>query len=196
MFRRFFKFFLAAICIAALTPLAMACGGEDEPTPTPFTGPTPTPFTGAWVLEDETDPITDKGFISIWLEASDDDAPSGPNHTMVVQCHNGEVFDVYVIWRDTLFSTLESVKVSWRVDTDDPQWHTWSLKEDNYTFAPSYQPSKPWRDTPQVSDLLKAEKISVRIHGTVAGRHQATAVFHTAGFEDAFEPIKKICEAS
>ena len=186
MFRRFFKFFLAAICIASLAPLAMACGGQE--------GPTPTPFTGDWVLEDETDPITDEGFISIWLEASDDNATSG-NHKLVVQCHDGHLFDVYVIWMESLVATSESVNVAWRADDDDPQRSTWFLKEERYTFAPSYGPLSRRYDTSEVRDLRKADKISVRVH-TIAGRKQPTAVFRTAGFEDAFEPIKRACGAS
>ena len=191
MFRRFFKFFLAAICIVALAPLAMACGGED--------GPPPTPFTGAWVLKDEADPITDKGYISICLDASDDDVAGAYTPQLVVQCHDAETFNVYVAWGKTLTATSERTRLSfqderrsyvdiaWRVDDDEAQTGTWIL-DGSLTFAP---PSK-WYNTPAVDDLREADKISVRVFNKVSG-YQATAVFRTAGFGGAFEPIRQAC---
>ena len=58
-----------------------------------------------------------------------------------------------------------------------------------YTFAPLLY----WYDTPVVDDLREADKIGVRVF-SISGGSQATGVFHTAGFEGAFEPIISACK--
>ena len=200
MFWGFFKFALAAICVGLFAPLAVACGGGED-------GPPPTPFTGDWILEDETDPITDEGFISISLEASDNDVSGVYAPQMIVQCHDAKTFNVYIVWGKTLTAserppfglggwiynqdgTLRSyVDIAWRVDDDEAQTDIWILADEVRTFAP---PSA-WYDTPAVDDLRKADKISVRVFSKNGG-NQATAVFHPSGFEDAFQPIISACK--
>ena len=192
MFRVVFKFVLAVICAGSLVTLAVACGGGED-------GPPPTPFTGDWSQFDDTDPITDEGHIGIRLYATDDDVDAGLFGVwLYVRCTDAKDLDVYVVWHQDVG---EELVVDWRVDSDDPErklWYPTTNPNNETTFHPEPKSA--------VSDLSKAEKISVRVYSisllnlellNLTGEEDEnamTAVFHPSGFEDAYKPVEKACQ--
>ena len=176
-------------CLSLLTALLVGCGSTEPDPSLPK-------FTGEWRLDDDTDPFTDEGFNRIILDATEDDVQAQFDVGLVVQCVNGNDLNVYVDWRKEVLGIKQwdarILVLDWRVDSEDLETQKWGVVDKQATFHPNAESA--------VEDLRRADRISVRVysHDSLIDAKrgegsQATAVFHSAGFADAYRPIGKAC---
>ena len=164
------------------TPLPTA---TPVPTPTPEGTPTPTPepYTGNWIVFENKDAISDVRSVSLQLQASES---RGFDATpfLVVSCFGQHLSEsnlrASIYWN--AFLGFDDPRVDWRVDAGGYSTKIWELSgSGDDTYAP--------RAKPIVSDLLRADKITVRVHREFA--ESLTAVWQVEGFTDAYKACKK-----
>ena len=164
------------------TPLPTA---TPVPTPTPEGTPTPTPepYTGNWIVDEDTDPITDQRSVTLLLWASESRGPNWDPHLVVIclSQHLSESNLLAGIYWHT-FLGFDDPRVEWRVDDGGYSTGIWELSgSGEATYSP--------RAKPIVSDLLRADKITVRVNREFSG--SLTAVWQVEGFTDAYKACKK-----
>lgn len=196
---------LAVACAAAATPTPIPTATPaptatlvptptftPAPTPTPSPAPTakplptPTPDAGNWVQEDFTDAIDDSGFLTVRLQASEStltfpyDDPWLSVGCVNPSSENSQIV-IIILWDDYLGSG--NPRVDWRVDSEPAKTTIWIRNSDDATAK-----GDPRQE---VNDLLRAEKITVRVRRDFA--EDLTAIWHPAGFAEAYKPLDEAC---
>lgn len=187
---------LALIAALALMTLAVACATAAPPTPiptntpVPTATPVPTPDTGNWTSENWKDPIDDGAFLTIQLQASEStldfpyDAPR-----ISVGCRQfpgGSVgIGMIVLWDAYVGSG--PMEVDWRVNGETAKTTYW-LGRDDASILPI---SRELNNESLLMDLRRADKITLRLRRDFA--ESITAVWHPAGFAEAYKPVASAC---
>ena len=180
---------VALVGAIALLMLAVACSA---PTPTPLPTATPTsasaqePSTGNWRNVEYTDPISDNRLISIGLYASESTGVLDKNPMLLVGCliqSPGEISSRANINWDAYLGSDDPI-VAWRVDDEEASTSTWDLLGDDVTSSPEIEQI--------VSDLLRANKITIRVYRDFA--ESLTAVWYVEGFAEAYKQVEEGCK--
>lgn len=182
---------LALIAALALLMLAVACAPSATPTPiptatlAPTATPVPTPDTGNWVQEDFTDAIDDRGFHTVKLQATESTLTFPYDDPWLsVGCVNpnsdNSQIAILILWDEYLGSG--NPRVDWRVDSKPARSAIWRGADEAIAKSKAYR---------EVNDLLRAEKITVRVHRDFA--ENLTAIWHPAGFAEAYQPVAAAC---
>ena len=184
---------LALIAALALLMLAVACAPAATPIPTaapaPTATPAPTPDIGNWIPGGFTDAIDDTTVVGTALVASESSLEfPHDNPGIGVICHRPSsdepIVVILVNWREYLGSD-EFLEVDWRVNSEAASTKSWFSNGSNLAgpVGPAIEQA--------IRDLLRAEKITVRIHRDFA--ESITAVWHPAGFAEAYKPVAAAC---
>ena len=177
--------------LALLLMLAVACAPAATPTPVPTVTPVPTatvvptPDTGNWVREDFTDAIDDRGFLTVKLQASESTLTFPYDDPWLsVGCVNpssdNSQIAILILWDEYLGSG--NPRVDWRVDSKPARTDIWKGADEAIAKDKAYR---------EVNDLLRAEKITVRVRRDFA--ENLTAIWHPAGFAAAYKPVAAAC---
>ena len=177
---------LAAILMAGLSAVCLACGGE--PTPTPQA------FLGQWItVEDETDPLTGEGEVEILLHQKGNES----RPALYIRCYdNGPGYrpryalDFIIDWSFSPIATSDSpwqVTVQHRIDEGSIESLDWIYSTDyTATFLPSGETSRI------IEELFNANEFVARIETDES--HTITAEFKPAGIYWAAKPVLDACE--
>lgn len=194
---------LALIAALALLTLAIACATAATPTPVPtatavptvtlvptataLPTPTPAPDTGNWMADVSIDAITDAKSVGTILKASEStlDFPYDDPTLLVVCRAPSRRLGIFVEWGEHLGSG-SLLEVAWRVNSERPSNHGWFRSGDSIATVGSEQ-----LQDETIQDLLRAEKITARVKRDFA--ESITAVWHPAGFAEAYKPVADAC---
>ena len=181
--------------VVAVLVLSIACSSA-EPTPLPTLKPKPTATPiptvppppenstggGNWLFSDSRDPISDERIIFAMLLASDGTWPSYQTPPYIsVSCTASSFLSVSIHWGE--FLGFDDRRVDWRINDEHASTETWWLIGDDSVYAIEV--------SPKISDLLRADKISARVHRDSTS--SLTAEWDTEGFAEVYRPVYEAC---
>lgn len=139
-----------------------------------------TSATDRWIVNVDTDPLSDETVVFFALPASSGQSRYGETPLLALR-HSGSAQDVYIIWHDYLAD--ESQMIEYRVGEGRTQRRGWPVSTDNEaTFYPG--------DVGDfVRQLAEAERLVART--TPYNESPVTAVFDLSGLEELVKEHSK-----
>jgi type VI secretion system protein VasI len=135
---------------------------------------------GKWNVSADVNPIDDSKTATLMLSADSGKNKWGKAIYLIARCKSNTT-DLYIGWNDYLGS---EASVLTRVGSNKAITQRWSLSTDKKaTFH-----SKP---IPFLKEMLDAPKLVAQV--TPYNESPVTAIFNTAGLENAIKPLRETC---
>lgn len=137
---------------------------------------------GKWVVSREVNPVNDSDIVSLVLQADSGQGKFGKRVILVVRCKDNTT-EMYIRWHDYLGS---SAKVVSRIGGNPARTDRWSLSTDHQaTFFPRSPIST-------LLEMMKHDRYLAQV--TPYNENPVTAIFDTAGLNEAIQPLRELCE--
>jgi len=147
----------------------------------PQSEPTKIAGKGKWRVSVETNPVDDSKTVVLALRADSGKSKWGKPVTLIARCKSNTT-ELYISWNDYLGRNGE---VLTRVGSQDAVTKDWGLSTDSQaTFHPRGTISF-------IKKMKEADKLVAQI--TPYNESPVTAVFDTAGLENAIKPLRETC---
>lgn len=142
--------------------------------------PTPVEGKGKWVVTVDINPIDDSKTVSLILDAESGKNRWGKSVYLVVRCKSNST-DLYIGWNDYLGS---DAYVTTRVGDNKATTQFWNMSSNSKaTFH-----REP---IPFLKEILVSPKLVAQV--TPYNKSPVTAIFNTAGLENAIKPLRETC---
>ncbi len=136
---------------------------------------------GKWQVSEKTNPIDDSKTVVLALVADSGKSRWGKPVVLIARCKSNAT-DVYINWNDYLGDTA---RVLTRIGSQDAVTKEWSLSTNSQaTFHPIGEISF-------IKEMMKADKLVAQV--TPYNESPITAVFDTAGLDNAIKPLRETC---
>lgn len=136
---------------------------------------------GKWQVSVNTNPVDDSKTVVLTLRAGSGKSRWGKPITLVVRCKSNKT-ELYISWNDYLG---RNGKVLTRVGSQRAVTKSWGLSTDSQaTFHRGGTISF-------IKKMMEADKLVAQI--TPYNENPVTAVFDTAGLENAIKPLRETC---
>lgn len=147
----------------------------------PQSEPTKIAGKGKWQVSVNTNPVDDSKTVVLALRADSGKSKWGKPVTLIARCKSNTT-ELYISWNDYLG---RNGKVLTRVGSQSAVTKDWGLSTDSQaTFHP--------RGTINfIKKMMEADKLVAQI--TPYNESPVTAVFDTAGLENAIKPLRETC---
>lgn len=135
---------------------------------------------GKWSVSLDVNPIDDSKTVTLILDSDSGKGKWGKSVYLVARCKSNAT-DIYIGWNDYLGS---EASVLTRVGANKAITQRWVVSTDKKaTFH-----SKP---IPFLKDMLASPKLVTQV--TPYNENPVTAIFNTAGLENAIKPLRETC---
>ena len=147
----------------------------------PQAQPTDIKGKGDWRVSVDTNPIDDSTTVTLVLPSESGKSRWGRPINLVARCKSNTT-ELYINWNDYLGS---EAKVTTRVGDMAANTKNWSLSTDSQaTFYPR-------GDIGFLKEMMRADRLVAQV--TPYNENPVTAIFDTAGMENAIEPLRTTC---
>jgi len=138
---------------------------------------------GKWQVSAEKNPVDDSKTVVLALKADSGKSKFGKPVTLIARCKSNKT-ELYITWNDYLGRNGE---VLTRIGSEDAVTKDWNLSTDSQaTFHPD-------RGTIGfLKWMMSADKFVAQI--TPYNESPVTAIFDTAGMDNAMKPLRETCE--
>lgn len=142
---------------------------------------TPIKGKGKWKVSVDVNPVDDSKTVTLILDADSGQNKWGKSTFLIARCKSNST-DLYIGWNDYLGSEAD---VLTRVGDNKAITQRWSLSTDKKaTFH-----RKP---IPFLKEVLASSKLVAQV--TPYNESPVTAIFNTAGLENAIKPLRETCK--